>query len=124
MGRGDVDDSMLDFKKAHKYVDIVKNLEKWSMDGPNVNWAFLDSLEEYRKSQNPSAPDLFNIGSYGLHVLHGHIKQVIRGPTGRLHGAFSNNHLQDDQITCLTTGLKKDTMTNPQVPISLKVLWP
>ena len=57
MGHGAVDDIMLDFKKAHKNLDIVNNLVQLSMDGPNVNWTFLDSLEECRKS----APDLINI---------------------------------------------------------------
>ena len=71
MGHGAVDDIMLDFKKAHKDLYIVNNLVQLSMDGPNVNWAVLDSLEEYRKSPNQSAPDLVNIGSCGLHVLHG-----------------------------------------------------
>ena len=54
-----------------------------------------------------------------------HIKQVIRRLTGRevkknLKAAWGifKKPPADDQITCLTMGLKKDTMTNPQVPIS------
>ena len=45
-----------------------------SMDGPNVNWKFLDDLEERRLVINPEAPDLLNIGSCGIHVLHGTYK--------------------------------------------------
>ena len=41
------------------------------MDGPSVNYAFLDTLENYGKEEDPNAPSLLNIGSYGLHVLHG-----------------------------------------------------
>ena len=45
-----------------------------SMDGPNVNWAFQDILENYRKEEDPNASSLLNIGSFGLHVLHGAYK--------------------------------------------------
>ena len=44
------------------------------MDGSNVNWAFHEDLESYRKIEDPKAPSLLNIGSCGLHVLHGAYK--------------------------------------------------
>ena len=44
MGHGTAHDIMNEFKKAHKDLDIVNNLIQLSMDGPNVNWAFLDTL--------------------------------------------------------------------------------
>ena len=34
------------------------------MDGPNVNWAFQDILENYRKEEDPNASSLLNIGSF------------------------------------------------------------
>ena len=49
MGHATVDDTMAEFKKAHKDLGIVNNLVQLSMDGPNVNWAFKDKLEEHRK---------------------------------------------------------------------------
>ena len=47
MGHGTVHDIMNEFKEAHKDLHILNNLTQLSMDGPNVNWAFLDSFEEY-----------------------------------------------------------------------------
>ena len=41
------------------------------MDGPNVNWAFLDLLQENIKVVNPEAPALLQLGSCGSHVIHG-----------------------------------------------------
>ena len=40
------------------------------MDVPNVNWKFLEIAIEERKKK-PLCPELLNIGSCGLHVLHG-----------------------------------------------------
>ena len=77
MGHGTAHDIMNEFKKPHKDLDIVNNLIQLSMDGPNVNWAFLDTLEEYRKTEDPNAPTLINIGSFGLHVLHGAYKTSL-----------------------------------------------
>lgn len=44
---------MNEFKEAQKDLDIVKNLIQLSRDGPNVNWAFFNALEEYRKTEDP-----------------------------------------------------------------------
>ena len=71
MGHATHTDTMEDFKKAHEGLDIVHNLVQVSMDGPHVNWAFMDVLAEYRKTQDPQSPELINIGSCGIHVLHG-----------------------------------------------------
>ena len=45
---------MNEFKEAQKDLDIVNNLIQLSRDGPNVNWAFFNALEEYRKTEDPS----------------------------------------------------------------------
>jgi len=71
MGPAKQQDTMVEFKKAHDSLDIVHNLVQVSMDGPNVNWAFINLLVEYRKNQDASFPDLINIGSCGMHVMHG-----------------------------------------------------
>ena len=71
MGHGTSHDTMEEFKKAHKNMDIINNLVQLSMDSPSVNWAFHTELEDHRKETNAEAPDLLQIGSCGLHVLHG-----------------------------------------------------
>ena len=74
MGHATANDTMLEFERAHSKLDISRCLVQLSMDGPNVNWKFLDDLEERRLVINPEAPDLLNIGSCGIHVLHGTYK--------------------------------------------------
>ena len=65
---------MDDFKEVHKKLNIVSNFGQLSMDGPNVNWALQDILENYHKEEDPKASSLLNIGTCGLHVLHGAYK--------------------------------------------------
>jgi hypothetical protein len=47
----------------------VKRMLQVSMDGPNVNWKMLSLLEAERDEVN--FPKLLELGSCGLHVLHG-----------------------------------------------------
>ena len=70
MGHATVDDMIKDFKKAHNGLDYVMNLIQFSMDGPNTNWALHRAVSDWRKSENPYAPDLLEIGSCGLYVVH------------------------------------------------------
>ena len=68
IGHGDAK-SLLSHFEVLENLDI-KNLVQISMDGPNVNWKFLEiAIEEMKKE--PLCPELLNIGSCGLHVLHG-----------------------------------------------------
>ena len=57
---------------SHKVLEKldIKNLVQISMDGPNINWKFLEIAIEERKNE-AMFPELLNIGSCGLHVLHG-----------------------------------------------------
>ena len=41
-----------------------------SVEGPNVNWK-TEIVKEYQEHDDPDGPDLIEIGSCGLHVLHG-----------------------------------------------------
>ena len=41
------------------------------MDGPNVNWKTVEIIKEYWEQDDPGGSDLIEIGSCGLHVLHG-----------------------------------------------------
>ena len=70
MGHATVDEMIKDFKEAHNGLDYVMNLIQFSMDGPNTNWALHQAISDLRKSENPYAPDLLEIGSCGLYVVH------------------------------------------------------
>ena len=71
MGHASHQDIFDEFKKTHEGLDIVHNLFQISMDGPSVNWKMVDVICEFRKSEDPNSPELLNIGSCGIHVLHG-----------------------------------------------------
>ena len=49
-------------------LDVGKVLQI-SMDGPNVNWDVLKKHIQFREGKE--FPKLINIGSCGLHILHG-----------------------------------------------------
>ena len=57
------------FEECTEKLD-VKNLSQLSMDGPNVNWKMLDLIVEDRNS-NETYPNLLDVGSCSLHVVHG-----------------------------------------------------
>ena len=69
MEHATVSNMMKDIKKAHNGYDI-NNRVQLSMDGANVNWAFLEELEKYRKLENPKVTSLVVLGSCGLHIFH------------------------------------------------------
>jgi len=50
---------------------IPEKLIQVSMDGPNVNLKFLRDLKTDRSIVNPEIPSLIDIGTCGLHVIHG-----------------------------------------------------
>ena len=81
LGHGKVQDTMSEFKKANEDLHIVNYLLQLSMDSPNVNWAFLDPLEEYRKTEDPQAPVLINIDSFGFHAYMEPIRLVSKRQT-------------------------------------------
>ena len=47
-----------------------------SMDGPNVNWKLLSSIMDEWQS-NDHYPELLDIGSCSLHVIHGAFQKGI-----------------------------------------------
>ena len=77
MGHPTVDDMIKDFKEAHDGLDYVMNLIHFWMDGPKTNWAFHRAVSDLSKSENPCAPDLLDIGSCGLHIVHGAFGTVV-----------------------------------------------
>lgn len=62
------DDLLSAFCKGIQELDFG-NLLAISMDGPNVNWSFLTKLVSLRKQK--SLPEIVEVGSCGLHVVHG-----------------------------------------------------
>ena len=58
-------------RAVHHFLNSVKNLLQISMDDPNVNWKMLKLVKEDRKSQDPTSPDMLELGSCGHHVVHG-----------------------------------------------------
>ena len=58
-----------------KFLEILKPFSIYkifqiSMDGPAVNWKFFNLLKSHLE-QNENSPSMLNIGSCGLHVVHG-----------------------------------------------------
>ena len=53
----------------------MDNISQVSMDGPSVNWKFYDDITRDRDQFELSG--LINIGSCGLHVIHGMFKAGI-----------------------------------------------
>ena len=52
-------------------LDYISNLIQMSMDGLNVNWKLFDMMKQDRLEKNPKAPPMLELGSCGLHVVHG-----------------------------------------------------
>ena len=62
------------FEECTEKLDL-KNLIQVSMDGPNINWKMLDLIVEDRNS-NETYPNLLDVGSCSLHVVHGAFRLV------------------------------------------------
>ena len=54
---------------------LLERLLQLSMDGPNTNWSVLKLLQEDRCEKD--YPNIIDIGSYSLHVVHGAFKSGI-----------------------------------------------
>ena len=57
-----------------------------SMDGPSVNWDVLKIHSKYREEHELS--ELINIGSCGLHVMHGALRAGIMETDWKIHKAL------------------------------------
>ena len=67
-------DLLTHFKQGISQLD-PKRLLQVSMDGPNVNWKFYTDLTKERNSEE--LPQLLNIGSCGLHIVHGGLQKGV-----------------------------------------------
>ena len=71
MGRSTANDVLITFLNGTKDVEKSKMLQV-SSDGPNVNLLFLKHLIKLREEEE--LPPLLDIGTCGLHVVHGSLK--------------------------------------------------
>jgi hypothetical protein len=70
LGKASANDLLTKFKEGMSGLPMSKILQV-SMDGPNVNWAFLRLLKEDLLSLDSEAAALLELGCCGLHVIHG-----------------------------------------------------
>ena len=68
LGNASSQDLLKEFQEALKDLRESSMLQV-SMDGPSVNWALYDELRKHREREE--LPSLINIGSCGLHIVHG-----------------------------------------------------
>ncbi|XP_041858035.1 uncharacterized protein LOC121650545 [Melanotaenia boesemani] len=72
MGHSRAEDIMAHFKEGTKELDL-NNMVSLSMDGPSVNWKFVELLQEEHREQCGGA-QLQMTGSCGLHTMHNSFK--------------------------------------------------
>ena len=103
------DSNFLDHTSAQ---DLLKSLQsllntlnpvgliQLSMDRPSTNWKLLDELSEDQVNSDPELPELRNVSSCGLHIIHGAFKEELLQQGGTLitcydlYGIFSLMHQQ------------------------------
>ena len=54
----------------------TKSLSMLSMHGPNTNWSIHEKLKNIRSREE--VPQLFEVGSCGLHVIHGAFQSGVK----------------------------------------------
>ena len=94
LGHATAVDLLTHFKQGISRLD-PKRLLQVSMDGPNVNWKFYTDLTKERNSEE--LPQLLNIGSCGLHIVHGGLQKGVNESAGSW--AMSCDHCGN----CFTT---------------------
>ena len=78
LGHARAKDLLRAFKEELKDLNL-QNLLQVSMDGPNVNWAFLKELEcDIRSTYGENSPIFINMGSCGLHIVNNSYKEAAK----------------------------------------------
>ena len=62
-----------------------KNMLVLSMDGPNTNWSVFEKLNAHRENE---LPQILEIGSCGLHVIHGAFQTGVKATGWELDGVL------------------------------------
>lgn len=106
IGHSTADDLLNHFLELTRKLDLNR-LIQLSMDGPNVNWAFYEKLSGELKSDSNAT--LINIGSCGLHIVHGAFKSAchsvdwdISGLLKSMHRLFKDTPARRDDFTSIT----------------------
>jgi len=106
LGHATADDLLLKFKEGLGDLAISKILQV-SMDGPSVNWKFLNNLES--ECALETEKNILNCGSCGLHVVHGafqtgHTKSGwnVNNILKALYSLFHNTPARRADFTALT----------------------
>jgi len=95
------------FKEGLSGLNLDK-LVQISMDGPSVNWKFLESFAASTRPHSTD-PQLFDLGSCGLHVVHGAFQtghkaagSAVNELLRSLHGVFKDSPARRADYTSLT----------------------
>ena len=86
LGHATADDLLQAFKKAIGELTLAK-LVQVSMDGPAVNWKFLESLDSHLRT-DCKARILLELGSCGLHVIHGSLQTGHKASTWNVNASL------------------------------------
>ena len=78
MGHARASDLTQSLIKRPEDLDYENKMVQVSMYGPNAIWFLLDNLAIHQKEENANEPDLVNIGSCGLHVVHGSFRTASK----------------------------------------------
>ncbi|CAL4148044.1 unnamed protein product [Meganyctiphanes norvegica] len=87
LGHTRSEDLLINFKECLSKLNMA-NLLQISMDGPNSNWKFYNNFVQDRQETDPDIPILINIGSCGLHVVHGAFKYGASKTGWKLDGVM------------------------------------
>ena len=74
MGRATANDLKETYEKCTEELSKSEMLQI-SMDGPNMNWSFYSNVEQ--SLQNDHSVCLINLGSCGLHIVHGTFQKGV-----------------------------------------------
>lgn len=83
LGHTTAKDLLEKFEKGVSKLDGAKMIQV-GMDGPNSNLKFLRDLVSKRELEMPDAPSLLDIGTCGLHVVHGAFRTGINATDWKL----------------------------------------
>ena len=64
----------------------TKSLSMLSLDGPNTNWSVHKKLKNIRSREK--VPQLFEVGSCGLHVIHGAFQSGVKATGWEIEKIF------------------------------------
>ena len=107
LGHTHADDLKKNFEEGIKDLEKMKMLQI-SMDWPNVNWKLYESIVEER-NENDDYPDLIDIGSSSLHVVHGAFRTGVQKTKWgidsilqALYNLFPNSPVKREDYTNIT----------------------